>query len=624
MAPQKLDRCLGANLETSTRSKPGRATHLQQTLRVATVLLFWSLIHSGESWEGQIKFADYGILVSPVEYEHVAWDIDLNLLSKQAIEYADSLEKHTRAHLKNSTWSKHLKARFRHQIGPLITSLRHEGQRIRALVKDLRTKRSLGVILAIGASIAAVGSSIYTIDKVHGLEGTLKTSTMQIELNGKNLMQTKAIVSGILRKQEDKLQEIDLVENVRWQVHGALNTLIEVRKGLNSLLRHEVPVGLLNQKDIEKASYALKTSLSDEVQTLFPIEESLRMSPASWIIKGNSIKIFIHVPIIRDRPSCVRNLYELVGAYLPGNKGVVKILSPEPFIAVSPGQATHTPVSNADLALCYKHGKLFLCDNLDILYSKPSSCIGSLFYKDTSLAVRKCALEHAEPSKVVKVSRDAYLFKGGQSITYHCHNLQPYTRHFLKPEEIKLTPGCSVEGDGFIIYPRRSMKSDAVSVKHKITWEDISLLEDPKFAKLQMALRDMKMGGNISMQSSHSREIFYILIAFFILLLASVVGYAVYGYHRITRGMKIRNYSLSSSGENVESDTLTQSKPATASKKSITERMSIYFTKPSIVKKDKEGASAPMRDSLAPTGKPCKLQGSLESIGSSQGSRADI
>jgi len=188
MGSGELSQSLGKDLAAHRRSRQSGATSLFPTHRLASLLLICCLFNTSYAWEGQIKFADYGILVSPVEYEHVSWDIDFDQLSQQAEEFAGDLESQVNHLLKNSTWSKGLQSRFRHQIGPLISALRQAGHRIKALVKTLRDKRSLGVILAIGASIAAVGSSIYTIDKVHGLEGELRTSRLQIELNRKNLV----------------------------------------------------------------------------------------------------------------------------------------------------------------------------------------------------------------------------------------------------------------------------------------------------------------------------------------------------------------------------------------------------------------------------------------------------
>ena len=554
----RCSRCLyyTSTITTNFKSRRVKGTG-EEHLILLTLLTLFALLPRTLAWEGEIKFDLDGILVSPVDYKHIGWELDVSEISDQALNCARELRTYLESFLFNGTkWADNLKTRLIQQVAPLITNLEHEGKSLKSSVHSLRTKRSLGILLSLGASIISAGSSLYTLGKVHVLQGTLDKARYKIEINRRNIVHLKEALSRVLTYQEHQIRELDIAAEFRWKINQLLNKFKGINRGLTRLARHEMPIGLLSPYDLTRMTSYLKNKPPKNGHYLFTPEEAVRAAPVSWILNKNKLEVFIHIPTVHHHNESVRDLYRLVGAHLPGNKGLIQFLSPEDFISVSRDKQVHVPLTTSQLTECHKHGKLYLCERLDILYNKPSSCISALYYKDTKMAVDLCKLELVQrPASVLRVASHHYLFKKGQKIVYHCGNIQPYIRPIKKDEEIKITPNCIVEGDGYKIYPKRFMRTETIAVSHQITWKDIAFKDDPQYERLRMALDDVLIPNldNIGLKT----DLTFIPLIIVLFLISATMGVALYLYYQQTRRhlrygkKKVRYAKQTSSGENV-------------------------------------------------------------------------
>jgi len=505
--------------------------------RILNLLSLVILLEETATWEGRIRFADQGVVISPVRYEHFAFKVNPWQLGESAQEVAKQMAKDAKIFLSNRTWSKGLADHFAKRANPMLATLHEEGKLLKTTVlrMEQRQRRSLGALLTLAGSLFSVGSSIYTLTQVHSLHSAVEAEAHNIQINHRDIQKIKEVMIKILKKEEGALLELETLTDFRWRIKKMVNHLRSVRAGLQKLRSHELPVGLLRERELEMVEN--KLPYYNRTRPNFAPREAVLMAPVSWKVKDKEVTVVLHVPTVSEPAKMIRKLYRLTGASLPHEHGTVRFVSPEPFISVADDQKTHVPISSADLDLCYRKGRVFLCEQLTILYKKPMSCIAALFFQKTGMATDRCNMElTSEPVPVLQVAPHTYLMNKDQTLEYECGNYKPKILELHRTKEMKFIPSCLVKGRGFTIYPLQDIDEGVRDVEHKLDWKSVFSSTNPQLDALKLKL--MRIGTtkleDMTIPDTDIVDwIIWICVAIFILLIIVVVVVAVYYFYRV-------------------------------------------------------------------------------------------
>lgn len=510
-------------------------------------MMIWLLLtpkpRSGSAWEGEVRFTKVGSLAGPVDYENIEWKLDILAMAREATGIAHHIDKTVDDFLQNRTWATSYVQHFKTQLHPLLGELKAEARQLKDVVMQLREKRALGIAMAVMGAVAAVGSVIYTVEQVHRLSVNSQKQAHNIALNHRAIEKLRDVIFRIVMQEEHALQELETLSDMRWELNTLIRRVRQAKVGVQSLLRNQIPLGLLNEDDLALARKDLD-GMSKKYQLIFSPEESLLKAPISWLMNGTTLKIFFHVPAVRNPRLMIRDLYRLEGGVLSHATGVVKFMAPEPYISVTTDYKVHAPLTNSDLDLCHKIGPLYLCDHMNILYTASHSCVAALFYKDTTLATKMCHLEHqAETADVVKISSDLYLFGKGQKLVYLCGSMLPKIKRLPNITEMRVSTECEARGDDYTIYPQRTVARSYVKVKHSLDWRTIMHSSNVKLEGLRMQL--LAIGKEKMLSWDDDSFPFIELVIFGLLITVAFLGILSYWWiRRYRRDLKGQRRSV--------------------------------------------------------------------------------
>ena len=412
--------------------------------------------------------------------------------------------RHNRAFLRTNVYLYHAKTAFQNQCNAAT----HRVTQFQTLINnattysnapghsDVRQKRGLPVLLwtAVSASVGPTGFSLakYVLSKITSTSLIVTVVTTLLSVvnlvsmlfpslthNSVNLHKAYDMEAAMRQCQQDTTHFFDY--------------MARFEEAFYQLLRHEYPTHFIHPSDILTQLPALSVALNNKnIRLLLSNPADIATLPSSFVIKDDTIHMFIHLPI-SHAPALTAykyiptpTIYEI--ATVPTLSTVTHINS---VLAINDDMSTYVELPN--LSSCTEfQTRRFLCPDTPVLHHSPDhSCLFALFtsnanntynyctlhnfrrpYFATELAPTRFFLYTAKPEKAsIKCATPTKLAL--DQPTHRTHLPNPTNQrslpiHYIS-SVISLPPHCHLRVFNLSLYPASTYKTEVILSKSAFT-----------------------------------------------------------------------------------------------------------------------------------------------------------
>jgi hypothetical protein len=325
-----------------------------------------------------------------------------------------------------------------------------------------------GILGGLGA-IVSVGSAIYTEQQVHQVQSTLKRVVHRQMDELRVLKALAKSVEGIEEHlgvdffEEEAIRRLQHCDDLaRQQLEGWV-------EGIYALLQHEMHPALLTPEVREEFLGEIENDVKESgSEMVVDIRKDLHDIPISWIVTDSwGIIIILHVPMISDSRTMLRDLYRLDAAVLKRGHEIVRFLSPEPYISVDKFKEYYSVLREEDLHSCRRISGIYMCEEDNVLRRDVTGCTAALFFGHNHTAVAECERQTVSRStNVLKLNDTTYLISSERQVTIQCPGVDTLTMELMNPPTIvHVDKGCQLRGKDFVIYGSVS-RNETINVNH--------------------------------------------------------------------------------------------------------------------------------------------------------------
>lgn len=265
------------------------------------------------------------------------------------------------------------------------------------------------------------------------------------------------------------LVQLDLAEQVNIQEHisaihltalEAARIIDQVHNAITSLLAGKLSLNVLTNDQLHKI-FQVATKIADAHSYSLPIQNSLQLLelPATFTREHHGIVIQLFIPLVMQKYTMYRYLKTPVFVHHPDSPKLARIQPIFPILAIDDGgSTTNIPLHHSSLDPCIKLGNHYLCTDLIKHLRYESSCIGTMFSKDSSKILRACDFSwDKRPYSLDKISNSSYLLSTTSPMTlqmqckadasFHLPAKRQHMTIEIGQTPIPVSPGCSITTD---------------------------------------------------------------------------------------------------------------------------------------------------------------------------------
>ena len=303
---------------------------------------------TGESaFRGYVSFLSAGHVASPVVYGHFGLRLTNSLLDEiDEVERLmnetiwDFSVKHYNEYSHDYEPSRILFDKRMDQYAGILTA---RAARTKYAILELlghqdspQRRQALGILSGVLGGLGAiisVGSAIYTDHQVHQVQATLQRVVHRQREELRALKELRDAVKTFHRDKYQHVFEEDVYHRLERIVEDASRQFDGWIEGVYALLQHELHPALvtptLRQEFLDTIERDVRGSGSEMV---VDFRKDLHDIPISWIVTESfGITLILHIPLITDSRTMLRDLYRLDAAVLDNGHEMVRFLSPEPM-----------------------------------------------------------------------------------------------------------------------------------------------------------------------------------------------------------------------------------------------------------------------------------------------------
>ncbi len=480
----------------------------RDNMKFNVAFVVWVLAHirealsdvEGSVLRGAAHFLAVGRIASPVYYETLVLRVDLNPAETNIVMSIKKGMERVLETMKVPGDRQEFKRRVTHRT----KSHRDRFEQAVTQLKEVRgaaglEKKSLVAIAAVLGPLVAVGSALFSHGEVRKMSRKLLRYEHRLNDVRKDIWHIHQAFDLLADKEEsDNLVE-ETVEILNEMLQELTARYEETIKGIYAMKQHRLHPGLVPPHilvDIEKhvKDYVKKTGATP----VFNIKEELLNLPISYIEGKARAHILLHIPMVSDARTMLRDLYQLDGAMLYSEGKIVRYRTPEPFISIDRTWGLHQTMSAAEIQQCHQVGTTRLCMDNNILMKTAVSCTAALFLKDQTATREFCTAEEItlkQPALQINVT--SYAVRKGEKVTLRCPDGRPTTHETTGIEVFNVAPNCTLSSINFMVAQRPEEHQEVITVQHEYHETDmldmvLNLTREDVKEQLQLEEEDEK------------------------------------------------------------------------------------------------------------------------------------
>ena len=513
-------------------------------------------------------FRKLGLYASQLSFAHIHTHIDLRKMISEHQELTLYLEENEKA--ENYGRLHHIVQMLRKQLDISSTTL----QRLHLAFfgkESHRDKRQALAALSMGFGIFGLGTSIYNTVEIGKLQGEMAKTQQEVSLiiekmDAENeavnklstsVMTLKQTCQKVIKISKDNRIHVDHLFTLSLMVNEHNTKLLEVARGLESLLHGRLDPSLVNTLSLEEIMKSLNEKAAEQGLKLLHREISMVFkSPITYVALENGlIDIIVHIPLVKQDPI---ELYEYVPIPIKIGNLIMTVESQKEVLAMDKNGNLGLELSKVDLIQCQientHDGKVYLCPNSNLVRNNVrSTCLGSLMSGRMETIRDRChhLVEQSNLSEefAKQISQDTIIMYIQENDTAQlvCRNGSRSAKLSMGLHRIVVSPGCQMISESFVFAPQVEVDISSSFMEQRINFVREELLGQVENQELDRAyeelskiepikrvdLRKLKDWIQRSDSARNHSVVTYGLLVSSVLISVAIVGYLVYLYCKI-------------------------------------------------------------------------------------------
>lgn len=513
-------------------------------------------------------FRKLGLYASQLSFAHIHTHIDLRKMISEHQELTLYLEENEKA--ENYGRLHHIVQMLRKQLDISSTTL----QRLHLAFfgkESHRDKRQALAALSMGFGIFGLGTSIYNTVEIGKLQGEMAKTQQEVSLiiekmDAENeavnklstsVMTLKQTCQKVIEISKDNRIHVDHLFTLSLMVNEHNTKLLEVARGLESLLHGRLDPSLVNTLSLEEIMKSLNGKAAEQGLKLLHREISMVFkSPITYVALENGlIDIIVHIPLVKQDPI---ELYEYVPIPIKIGNLIMTVESQKEVLAMDKNGNLGLELSKVDLIQCQientHDGKVYLCPNSNLVRNNVrSTCLGSLMSGRMETIRDRChhLVEQSNLSEefAKQISQDTIIMYIQENDTAQlvCRNGSRSAKLSMGLHRIVVSPGCQMISESFVFAPQVEVDISSSFMEQRINFVREELLGQVENQELDRAyeelskiepikrvdLRKLKDWIQRSDSARNHSVVTYGLLVSSVLISVAIVGYLVYLYCKI-------------------------------------------------------------------------------------------
>lgn len=513
-------------------------------------------------------FRKLGLYASQLSFAHIHTHIDLRKMISEHQELTLYLEENEKA--ENYGRLHHIVQMLRKQLDISSTTL----QRLHLAFfgkESHRDKRQALAALSMGFGIFGLGTSIYNTVEIGKLQGEMAKTQQEVSLiiekmDAENeavnklstsVMTLKQTCQKVIEISKDNRIHVDHLFTLSLMVNEHNTKLLEVARGLESLLHGRLDPSLVNTLSLEEIMKSLNEKAAEQGLKLLHREISMVFkSPITYVALENGlIDIIVHIPLVKQDPI---ELYEYVPIPIKIGNLIMTVESQKEVLAMDKNGNLGLELSKVDLIQCQientHDGKVYLCPNSNLVRNNVrSTCLGSLMSGRMETIRDRChhLVEQSNLSEefAKQISQDTIIMYIQENDTAQlvCRNGSRSAKLSMGLHRIVVSPGCQMISESFVFAPQVEVDISSSFMEQRINFVREELLGQVENQELDRAyeelskiepikrvdLRKLKDWIQRSDSARNHSVVTYGLLVSSVLISVAIVGYLVYLYCKI-------------------------------------------------------------------------------------------
>jgi hypothetical protein len=513
-------------------------------------------------------FRKLGLYASQLSFAHIHTHIDLRKMISEHQELTLYLEENEKA--ENYGRLHHIVQMLRKQLDISSTTL----QRLHLAFfgkESHRDKRQALAALSMGFGIFGLGTSIYNTVEIGKLQGEMAKTQQEVSLiiekmDAENeavnklstsVMTLKQTCQKVIKISKDNRIHVDHLFTLSLMVNEHNTKLLEVARGLESLLHGRLDPSLVNTLSLEEIMKSLNEKAAEQGLKLLHREISMVFkSPITYVALENGlIDIIVHIPLVKQDPI---ELYEYIPIPIKIGNLIMTVESQKEVLAMDKNGNLGLELSKVDLIQCQientHDGKVYLCPNSNLVRNNVrSTCLGSLMSGRMETIRDRChhLVEQSNLSEefAKQISQDTIIMYIQENDTAQlvCRNGSRSAKLSMGLHRIVVSPGCQMISESFVFAPQVEVDISSSFMEQRINFVREELLGQVENQELDRAyeelskiepikrvdLRKLKDWIQRSDSARNHSVVTYGLLVSSVLISVAIVGYLVYLYCKI-------------------------------------------------------------------------------------------
>ena len=413
--------------------------------------------------DGKANFKSVGKIAAPVSYlsffVHVDVRKTLNDARREIREAETFLTKVNASLVDNHNWTVEEAEKLisvylpelSEAIGGADRSTQTLSRTFEGLLAEDHDVRSFPEFFSVVGTIFNFGSNLLTREEMGRL-------AKQVKREGRVISRLSMAVKALADENAKEMRHLREAAAIAVAVARLANRARDIEQELKDvdrsvirLVQHQLdPIFLtpdvLERLGNEERAFASRTNSFSLVKGA---AETIDL-PVSYVIGADGMVAIIHLPFVQSRDD-LRNLYRLHSTIINHKNDLVAFHADETYIAVTAKGDRHSALTQAELGDCQKHGVQYYCTDHGLTEKKPTTCIGALYYAETSLATRLCYLSRfGNLRPVFQLNQTAFLIAKDTKVNLACPGDQLQIFPAEKEQRIvDVAAGCVLHNEAF-------------------------------------------------------------------------------------------------------------------------------------------------------------------------------
>ena len=403
-------------------------------------------------------FRSVGVVVDGVAHAHLA--MTFNLTQEHAVVY--ELKEEIQAVTRNT--STKLWAPTLHRIAPLEENWQ---DLLVLLHSKTRRERRQAVLagLAAGAVIVSAGLGVWNAHETKilserlsktdaDLDNLFKVVHSSVKLERKIISQV-SVLKRSMSEIGNELEDLEQFMLVSDAAHALFHRLQRRLHGFERLLANKFDPELIDEAELRQYYAELVESIDKEgFELIYPGVNALFQDDISYVLKGDLLTMFIHVPVVAKHSHRRMELLEHLSLPILDNTTSPRLVSaPESsaFLATDVGKEFFIELTPEDLQACDAKGHNYACSFVFPRFrGGDKSCLAALYMHHTDRARHLCETRPIkEDEKIFRINSTAFMLwtKSPQTINVACGKEDLIAEQVQGLALINLRAGCQAETD---------------------------------------------------------------------------------------------------------------------------------------------------------------------------------